>query len=98
MAVLLKHPPRFAPRSPRKAVRAPASVLLPCGGAVTALVMNVSQDGFMAMVDGPIVPGTRVRIVVPELGTVEAEVRWAYDDEVGGRFEASLPEEALDEL
>lgn len=54
-------------------------------GAEVRLV-NLSAEGFMARIDAAIAPGCRVWLTLPGLGQVNAEVVWARNGQLGGRF------------
>lgn len=51
-----------------------------------ARLVNLSAEGFMARTDAAIAPGCRVWLTLPGLGRINAEVVWARDGKLGGRF------------
>jgi hypothetical protein len=48
---------------------------------------NVSRSGFMAVTSEHIAAGSRVRLVIPFVGGVSADVRWSHDNRMGCRLE-----------
>ena len=51
---------------------------------------NVSRSGFMAVTSEPIVAGSRVRLIIPFVGIVTADVRWSHDNRMGCRLSRDL--------
>jgi hypothetical protein len=47
---------------------------------------NVSRSGFMAVTSEPMAAGSRVRLVIPFVGGVGADVRWSHDNRMGCRL------------
>ncbi|HVQ09509.1 MAG TPA: hypothetical protein VMS43_13845 [Allosphingosinicella sp.] len=47
---------------------------------------NVSRSGFMAVTSAHIAAGSRVRLVIPWIGAVSADVRWSHDNRMGCRL------------
>jgi hypothetical protein len=47
---------------------------------------NVSRSGFMAVTSAHIAAGSRVRLVIPWVGSVSADVRWSHDNRMGCRL------------
>lgn len=60
------------------------------GQPVTLLVVNLSQHGLMARCNEDHSVGERMRIMLPQLGTVASEVRWALGGRVGIQFDRAL--------
>jgi hypothetical protein len=51
---------------------------------------NVSRSGFMAMTSEHIAAGSRVRLAIPLVGIVTADVRWSHDNRMGCRLTRDL--------
>jgi hypothetical protein len=49
-------------------------------------VVNLSPGGLMARLDPALEPGALLRVALPVVGPVEAEVRWALAGRIGCRF------------
>ena len=77
-------------RSPREDVT--ADTLMSDGeGRLSGLkLLNLSADGFMGLADVNLREREPIRVDMPALGWVEAEVVWVLGDRVGGAFRASL--------
>ena len=58
---------------------------------VTLLIVNMSALGLMARCDVEFVPGDRIRVVLPVIGTLFAEVRWWLGGRVGCELERPIP-------
>lgn len=56
------------------------------GAERTVTIVNVSSAGFMARADGEWAAGDVLTVILPALGLVKAEVRWA----LGGRMGCKL--------
>jgi hypothetical protein len=54
------------------------------------LVVNISPHGLMARCDRPFEVGDRIRIVLPVVGAVVAEVRWSLGGRLGAQFEQAV--------
>lgn len=72
---------------PRDAVHHRTRAARPDGRLVPLLVVNTSQSGLMARCDLPCEEGDRLRIDLPQVGHVSAEVRWCLGGRLGCRFE-----------
>ena len=61
-------------------------------GGFTALlhVVNVSAAGFMARCEHELVPGEKLTVVLPVVGTVPAEVKWALGGRIGCQFDRAI--------
>jgi PilZ domain len=62
---------------------------------VEARVLNISERGFMAETDGHFEVGTRVWLMLPGKGRVNALVKWVAGDRIGAEFSAPLPVEDI---
>ena len=62
----------------------------PDGRLLPLVVVNTSAGGLMARCETRVEPGDRLRIDLPVVGAVQAEVRWALGGRIGCRFLATL--------
>jgi hypothetical protein len=51
---------------------------------------NVSRSGFMAETSEHIPAGSRIRLAIPFVGTVIADVRWSHNNRMGCRLSRSF--------
>ncbi|WP_066796048.1 PilZ domain-containing protein [Sphingomonas soli] len=56
----------------------------------TFLIVNISSHGLMARCDACFDVGDRVRIQMPVVGAMVAEVRWALGGRLGAEFETPM--------
>lgn len=77
--------------APRDEVRHHARGFEPDGRPLHLLVVNVSPGGLMARCDEERAPGDRLRVHLPGLGLMGAEVRWSLGGRIGCRFDAAVP-------
>lgn len=56
-------------------------------GDVHLRIVNISAQGFMAVVDGELGRGERLSIRLPEIGRIEGHLIWNRDDRSGFQFE-----------
>lgn len=54
------------------------------------LIVNISPHGLMARCDGDFQVGQRIRVVLPEVGAMVAEIRWALGGRIGCQFEQAI--------
>jgi hypothetical protein len=59
----------------------------PDGRQITLLIVNISPHGLMARCDESFDDGARIRITLPAVGSVAAEVRWSLGGRLGCEFE-----------
>lgn len=61
-------------------------------GGFTALlhIVNISAMGFMARCEHELVPGEKLSVVLPRVGTAAAEVKWALGGRIGCRFDRTI--------
>jgi hypothetical protein len=86
VALSLKRPGRYAPRSPRRGCNLPASLVLADDRIVPVTIENLSANGFMAKCDGELQASTWLGVELPGCGIVRARVRWNEDGELGCQF------------
>ena len=56
------------------------------GRAFPVLIVNTSAKGLMARCEAELAEGDRLRIALPAIGNVEAEVRWSLGGRIGVEF------------
>ena len=66
----------------------------PDGGG-PAHVIDVSERGFGARTNVPVPIGSEMRVNLPGIGPVRAQVRWALGGVFGGRFVPRLEQEQV---
>jgi len=54
------------------------------------LIVNISALGLMARCDTAFQPGDRIRLTLPTIGVVAAEVRWALGGRVGCQLDQPI--------
>lgn len=79
--------PGWVEREERKRVRVPATVLLPDGSSIEASVTDISFDGCRLETPALLPIGARLRLLLPKLGEVKAQVRWSMLGIAGLRFQ-----------
>ena len=57
---------------------------------VTLLIVNISPHGLMARCEKPFAEGDRLRVVLPAVGNVAAEIRWSLGGRLGASFEPAI--------
>lgn len=62
---------------------------------VEAKVLNISEQGFMAVADGHFEVGSRVWLILPGRERANAVVRWTVGDKIGAEFAQPLSLEGL---
>ncbi len=77
-------------REDRDEVHYRARAFGPDARQLTLLVVNVSPHGLMARCDNDFAIGQRLRVNLPAIGTVAAEVRWSLGGRIGCQFDAAL--------
>ena len=60
------------------------------GRLLPLVIVNTSAGGMMARCEARVEQGDRLRIDLPVVGPVQAEVRWALGGRVGCRFVATM--------
>lgn len=56
----------------------------------TLLVVNLSPHGLMARCDASFAEGDRLRVTLPVVGVVVAEIRWALGGRIGVNFTTGI--------
>lgn len=57
---------------------------------VPLVIVNISALGLMARCDAPYRPGERLRIALPVVGVVVAEIRWALGGRIGCELDRTI--------
>jgi hypothetical protein len=57
-------------------------------------ILNLSQGGFMARSEWPLCERAPVRVDIPTIGWLRAEIIWVLGDRVGGTFREAIDAEA----
>ncbi|MEG3177481.1 PilZ domain-containing protein [Sphingomonas sp. RB3P16] len=58
---------------------------------VTLLIVNLSAAGLMARADLPYAVGDRMRVTLPIVGVLVAEIRWSLGGRIGCEFDGPIP-------
>lgn len=65
---------------------------------ITLHVVNISLHGMMARCDIEYRVGDRIRVSLPVIGVVIAEIRWALGGRIGCHFESAIDRASYYEL
>lgn len=57
---------------------------------VTLLIVNISPHGLMARCEKPFAEGDALRVTLPAVGVVVAEVRWSLGGRLGASFDTPI--------
>lgn len=57
---------------------------------VTLLIVNISPHGLMARCEKPFAENDRMRVTLPAVGVVAAEVRWSLGGRLGASFDTAI--------
>lgn len=85
-------------RAERDDVDYRATAALPDGRLASLLVVNISPRGLMARCDEPLEVRDRLRLTMPGIGAVDAEVRWSLGGRLGCEFAEPIDRAAYYEL
>ena len=78
--------PKWPKREDRRPVRATGTLYLPDGSAVSVRLTDISFDGCQVETDVILPIGHKVKLALPRLGDINAQVRWALPGRAGMRF------------
>jgi hypothetical protein len=56
----------------------------------TLLIVNISPHGLMARCDHEFAGGGRLRVMLPVVGAVPAEIRWSLGGRIGVSFDSAV--------
>jgi hypothetical protein len=74
----------------RDEVELPTRAFGPDARALPLLIVNLSPHGLMARSEARLREGDRIRVTLPVVGAIAAEVRWSIDGRLGCRFDSGL--------
>ena len=77
-------------REGRDEVHYRARAFGPDARQLTFLIVNISPHGLMARCETCFDVGDRIRVVLPQIGAVVAEVRWSLGGRLGAQFEQAI--------
>lgn len=60
------------------------------GRPLPLLIVNISPHGMMARCESVVTSGTRIRVILPLVGPVVGEVRWALGGRIGCQFDKAI--------
>ncbi|WP_375402369.1 PilZ domain-containing protein [uncultured Sphingomonas sp.] len=83
-------PPAETRSEPRDEVHYRARVYDPGGRPTTMTVVNISPGGLMARIDEPLEIDATIRVTLPMLGQIAADVRWSLGGRIGCRFDRAI--------
>lgn len=75
---------------PRDEVHYRARAFGPDARPLTLLIVNMSAMGLMARCETDYQPGDRLRVNLPVVGTVVAEIRWSLGGRLGCELERTI--------
>ena len=64
---------------------------------VDAKVLNISEQGFMAVAEGRFEVGSRVWLMLPGRERANAVVKWTAGDKIGAEFAQPVPLQGIDD-
>jgi hypothetical protein len=79
-------------RRRRHAVRLEAAVTRDGGETLTSDVSDLSLEG--CCLSGAFRIGEQIQLKIPRIGSLSAEIRWAFMGRAGARFISSVPQTA----
>src|SRR6476469_3444628 len=82
-------------RWPRVRVELDAKMRELGANGVEARVLNISESGFMAQVEGEFEVGTRVWLMLPGRDRANAVIKWIAGDKIGAEFAEPISLEGL---
>ena len=83
-------------RAPRQAVEIPGTVRELGAEGVDALVLDISEIGFMASTEAHFAVGTRLWLFLPGRERANALVKWIDGDRLGAEFAEPISLEGLE--
>ena len=61
------------------------------GTSVEFVVVNISARGLMARCDAAFDVGDRLRVKLPAVGSIAAEIRWSLGGRIGCQLDENIP-------
>ncbi|HET7709152.1 MAG TPA: PilZ domain-containing protein [Sphingomicrobium sp.] len=83
--------PGFTPRNDRRPVDLAALVHRDAGPPLSVLVTDLTDEGCRLSGEETLRIGEEIRVEIPHVGYLNAQVRWALDGEAGARFCGDRP-------
>jgi hypothetical protein len=83
--------PGWTPRNDRRTVDLAAFVHRGEGQPLPVLVTDLTEQGCRISTDETLLIGEQIRLEIPRLGYLNAQIRWAIDGEAGARFSTEDP-------
>ena len=83
--------PGWTPRNDRRTVDLAAFVHRGEGPPLPVLVTDLTEQGCRISTDETLLIGEQIRLEIPRLGYLSAQIRWAFDGEAGARFSTEDP-------
>ena len=80
--------PGWTPRNDRRPVDLAAFVHRGGGDRLPVIVKDLTEQGCRLSAEETLRIGERIKIEIPRLGFLDAQVRWALDGEAGALFSA----------
>lgn len=71
-------------RGERHAVDVPAIAFRPDGTSLSVTLRNMSYEGCLLLADAAFAIGEKIRLAVPRMGEIRAQVRWASTEGMAG--------------
>jgi hypothetical protein len=81
-----REPVDWQNRSSRRGVSLVGTARLSNGIRFRLLITNLSYEGCTAIGEQPLQVGESLSLLIPDRGTIDAQVRWTADEKVGIRF------------
>ena len=78
--------PGWTPRNDRRAVDLNAFVHRDDGPPLPVTVTDLTEQGCRLSSEQTLSIGEQIRVEIPHIGYLNAQVRWAMDGEAGARF------------
>lgn len=78
----------------RDEVQHRARAIGPGAASLALLVVNISEDGLMARCEAVLQPGDVISIDLPDIGRMDAQIRWALGGRIGCQFEQRIAPDA----
>jgi hypothetical protein len=81
--------PGWTPRNDRRQVDLAAVVHRGEGGPLSVIVKDLTEEGCRLSAGETLRIGEHIKIEIPRLGFLDAQIRWAFDGEAGALFNPS---------
>ena len=81
-----REPADWKLRAGRRSTAIPGWAQRDDGSSVRVLLSNISYEGCHVLAEGDLTVGEVLKVDIPRMGLMEAQVRWSSDDQAGLRF------------